>query len=202
MKKFTMVDRILLLATSLLASFQVAVGIEGLDHVAILFYTLAFGALMVASLMLIILDREALGRSTILLSSTILPVCLALGIVAEKIPQAVTGSLLVAACGFLFLAAAQLWLGSSAVRTALVMVHGLSGLIIAGFPIVSVVSGSAPIAYGLVGIGGGAISLMGSSLAFQRQPIDATDNLLSRLLPPLLFMVTICFTAGMAWGKV
>jgi len=201
MKKFTIVDRILLLATSLVAGFQVMVGIEGLDHVAILFYTLAFGALMVASLMLIILDREALGRSTILFSSTILPVCLALGIVAEKIPKALTGSLLVAACGFLFLAAARLWLGSSAVRTALVMVHGLSGLIIAGFPIVSVVSGSAPIAYGLVGIGGGAISLMGSSLAFQRQSIAATDNLLSRLLPALLFMVTISFTAGMAWGK-
>ena len=53
--KMTSTDRLLLLLTVLLASYQIVVGIDGLGTVPITAYTIAFGALLVAMLLLIIL---------------------------------------------------------------------------------------------------------------------------------------------------
>ena len=53
--KMTSIDRILILLTALLASYQIVVGIDGLGTVPITAYTIAFGALLVAMLLLTIL---------------------------------------------------------------------------------------------------------------------------------------------------
>jgi len=48
MKSISVFDRILLLLTALLAAYQVAVGVDGLDTFAVICYTIAFGILLVA----------------------------------------------------------------------------------------------------------------------------------------------------------
>ena len=48
-------DRVLLLITALLASYQVVQGIDGLNNMAIACYTIAFGVIVIASLLMIIL---------------------------------------------------------------------------------------------------------------------------------------------------
>ena len=47
-------DRVLLLVTGLLAAYQIVVGIDHLDTLPIVAYTVAFGVLLVAGLLLII----------------------------------------------------------------------------------------------------------------------------------------------------
>ncbi len=59
--KVTPLDRILLLITCLLAAYQVVVGINGLENVPIIAYTIAFGVLLVAGLLIIILGFEVLN---------------------------------------------------------------------------------------------------------------------------------------------
>ncbi len=41
MRKMTVLDRLLLLGTGLLAAYQVVVGVEGLDTLAVISYTIA-----------------------------------------------------------------------------------------------------------------------------------------------------------------
>src|SRR3990172_8767545 len=74
-------DRVLLLLTGLLAAYQVAVGIDGFDALPIIAYTISFGVLLVAGLLLIILGFDVLDSPIVVIVSTIIPLSLSLGLV-------------------------------------------------------------------------------------------------------------------------
>jgi len=80
MDKMTPLDRILLLATGLLAAYQVAIGVDGFSALPMIAYTIAFGVLLVAGLLLIILGFEALDSPLVVIVSTIIPLSLSLEI--------------------------------------------------------------------------------------------------------------------------
>ena len=65
--KISILDRILLLLTGLLAAYQVAIGIEGLSALPTIAYTIAFGVLLVAGLLLIILGFEVLESPVVVI---------------------------------------------------------------------------------------------------------------------------------------
>ena len=83
--KMSSLDRILLLITGLLAAYQVAIGINGLGAVPITAYTIAFGVLLVAGLLLIILGFDVLESPIVVIISTIIPLSLSLGLVWEHL---------------------------------------------------------------------------------------------------------------------
>lgn len=201
MKPFSVIDRLLLLGTGLLAAYQVGVGIDGLPALAMLFYSLGFGALLVAALMLLILNEDALGKNAVVLTSTFLPVCLALGLVAERFPASFPGAALAAVAGVLAVFITRIWMGPRTARGALVAVHGLAGIIITGLPFAAVVSRTEGIAYGLLGLGGAVISLMGLTLAFRAPSPDTVILTIGRRLPLLLFGISLSFVLGMALGR-
>ncbi len=68
-----MINRLLLLITALLAAYQVAVGLNGTDTLPMIAYSVGFGVLLVASLLLIILGLEVLDSPIVVIVSTIIP---------------------------------------------------------------------------------------------------------------------------------
>ena len=60
-------------AAALLAGYQVAVGIEGLGRFEITCYTIGFGVILVASLLLMIMGFEILGTPAVVVLSTLIP---------------------------------------------------------------------------------------------------------------------------------
>ena len=83
--ELTSLDRILLLVTGILAAYQVAVGIDGFSTLPIIAYTIAFGVLLVAGLLLIILGFEVLDSPIVVIVSTIIPLSLATGLVWQHL---------------------------------------------------------------------------------------------------------------------
>src|SRR4030042_6042410 len=83
--KVTPLDRILLLVTCLLAAYQVVVGINGLEKIPTIAYTIAFGVLLVAGLLIIILGYGVLDSPVVVVVSTMIPLGLFLGFVWEYI---------------------------------------------------------------------------------------------------------------------
>jgi hypothetical protein len=79
--KARLIDRILFLLTGLLAAYQVAVGIDSFSTIPIIAYTIAFGVLLIASLLLLILGLEVLESPVVAIASTIIPLSMALGLV-------------------------------------------------------------------------------------------------------------------------
>jgi hypothetical protein len=78
MKKITVLDRILLFCAGLLAAYQIAFGIDGLNTFILISYMVAFGVLLVAGLLLIILGFDVLNSPIVVVISSLIPLSLSI----------------------------------------------------------------------------------------------------------------------------
>ena len=202
MKKMTILDRILLLITGLLAAYQIAVGIgEGLTTVAVWAYTIAFGVLLVAGLLLIIQGFEILESPLVVIVSTIIPLSLSLGLVWEYLPAWRIPYLIFVIVGFLAVTITRFAASKKVATFTLMPVHGIAGLIIFILPIVMSLRGDMPPGFALVGVGGALIGVGGLLLAFLKagKPILPQKTILT-VLPGLLLLMTAAFVAGFSFA--
>ena len=200
--KMTSIDRLLLLLTGLLAGYQVAVGIDGLGTVPITAYTIGFGVLLVAVLLLIILGFEVLDSPIVVIVSTIIPLSIALGLVWEHLASYRTPYLLFAIIGFLAVVLTRsIPLKSKLPTIIIAIVHGIAGMTIFLLPSILAANGTMKPAFALVGLGGAMIGLGGLLLSFLKagKPIVPRQTIL-KILPGLLLLMTVCFVAGFKYG--
>jgi hypothetical protein len=194
----TLLDRLFLFATALLAAWQVAVGINGLDTVPTLSYTIGFGVLLVAALLLIIMGLDVLESPLVLILSTIIPLCLSLGLVWEHLAAFRLPYLVFTILGFLSIIVTRFLPLKNIIQViVLAIVHGIAGLIIFLLPIFLSMTRQTPRGFFLVGLGGAVISLEGVFLSFLKTgtPILSQKTII-KLLPGLLFVSTAAFVAG------
>jgi hypothetical protein len=199
MREISVLDRILLLATGLLSAYQIAVGIEGLGNLAVTCYTIAFGVLLVASLILIILGFEALESPLVVVIAALIPLSLSLGLISQYVPAYQDSYMAFVALGFLALVVTRYLTPGKTATIALSLVHGSAGLVIFALPIVLGLRGETRPGFVLVGIGGGLIGIGGLLLAFLRagRPLLSAKSIYT-LLPVLLLVTTVAFVAGLA----
>jgi hypothetical protein len=200
--KMTMLDRVLLLVTGLLAAYQIVVGIDQLSTAPIIAYTIAFGVLLVAGLLLIILGFDVLDSPVVVIVSTIIPLALSLGLVWEHIASLRTPYLIFAIGGFLVVTLTRIRPAPDKIPTiVLAIVHGIAGMTIFLLPIVLSVQGVTKPLFSLVGIGGALIGIGGLALSFLKagKPILAKELIL-KILPVILFLMTLCFVIGFKYG--
>lgn len=200
MHKMTPLDRVLLLLAVGLAAYQVVVGVEGLGTLPVTSYTIGFGVLLVAGLLLILLGFEVLDSPVVVIVSTVIPLSLSLGLVAQHLPGLAPGYSLFAVAGFLGVALARFLAPGKAAVLVLAVVHGVSGLIIFGFPIYLSLRNQASPGFALVGVGGALIGVGGLLLYFLKagRPLLSRQVILN-LFPALLLLTTAAFVAGFAF---
>lgn len=198
--KISNLDRILLFITVLLAAYQVAIGINGLENVPTIAYTIGFGSLLVAGLLIILLGFEVLDSPIEVIVSTIIPLSLSLGLVWEHIEALRIPYLLFAVAGFLaILVTRSLPMPGKFRVRVLALIHGIAGMVIFLLPSILSAQGKTGAGFALVGLGGALIGLGGVLLSFLKasQPIVSRGTIL-RILPALLFLMTIAFIMGFA----
>jgi hypothetical protein len=202
--KMSPLDRILILLTGLLAAYQIVVGIDDLSTAPIIAYTIAFGVLLVALLLLIILGFDALESPVVVVVSTVIPLSLSLGLVWEHLAAIWTPYLLFTIVGFgavVFTRSALIPTENRAPTIVIAIVHGIAGIIIFLLPIIISAQGQMRPAFSLVGLGGALIGLGGLLLSFLKtgRPILPRAPIL-RVMPSLLLLMTVCFVAGFKYG--
>ncbi len=198
--KISILDRVLLLITGLLAAYQVAVGINGLGNVPIIAYTIGFGVLLVAGLLMIILGFEILDSTVVIIISTIIPLSLSLGLVWEHLETWRSLYLSFVIAGFLAILITRSFPMPGMLPTiTLAFVHGLAGLIIFLLPSILAANGTMKPGFALVGLGGALISIGGLLLSFLKagKPIFPKKTIL-HVLPGLLLLTTTAFVMGFA----
>ncbi len=196
--KMTPLDRLLLLATCCLAAYQVAVGLDGFSTLPIIAYTLSFGVLLVAGLLLIILGFDVLDSSLVVIVSSIIPLSLSLGLVWQYLPLFRVSYLIFAITGFLAIVITRTIPMQSKLPTILLsIVHGIAGLIIFLLPILLSMQNETDPLFSLISIGGALIGIGGLLLSFLKtgRPILARETIF-RILPWLLLLMMICFVVG------
>jgi len=200
--KMTILDRLLLFCTGFLAAYQIVVGIDKLGTAPIIAYTIGFGVLLVAVLLLIILGFDVLASPIVVIVSTIIPLSLSLGLVWELLGSFRTPYLAFTLVGFMTVLITRSTPISGKLPTIiLAIVHGIAGLIIFLLPIVLVFQRQANPGFALVGLGGALIGSGGLLLSFLKagKPILSRDTIF-KVLPGLLLIMTACFVAGFKYG--
>lgn len=199
MRKMTVLDRILLLVTGLLAAYQIVFGMDGLHSLAMISYTLGFGVLLIAGLLLIILGFEILDSPWVVITATLIPLSLSLGLVWQYLPDWRTLYLVFAVLGFVAVTYTRLAMGGKLATMVLAIVHGIAGMVIFLLPIFASLSGWAGKGFLLVGVGGALIGVGGLLLSFLKagKPILSRATIMM-VLPGLLLLMTAAFVAGFA----
>lgn len=198
--KMSGLDRILLLLTSLLAAYQVSIGIDGLSTLPIIAYTIGFGVLLVAGLLLFILGFDVLDSPVVVIISTIIPLSLALGLAWEYLASFRGPYLLFAIIGFAAVIVTRSFpMPGNLPVIVLAIVHGVAGLTIFLLPIIFALTGQAKAGFALVGVGGGLIGIAGLLLSFLKtgRPILSRETIL-KVLPGLFLLMTATYVAGFA----
>ncbi|GAB1471813.1 hypothetical protein MASR2M66_26910 [Chloroflexota bacterium] len=200
--KMSVLDRILLLLTGLLAAYQIVVGIDQMGSLPIIAYTIAFGVLLVAGLLLIILGFDALDSPIVVIVSTIIPLSLATGLVYQHLASLRTPYLIFAIIGFAAVVLTRsIKMQNKLPVITLAVIHGIAGMTIFLLPIFTSIQGTTKPLFGLVGVGGALIGIGGLLLSFLKtgRPILSRETIL-RVLPGLLLLMTACFVAGFKYG--
>lgn len=195
-------DRVLLLLTGILAAYQVAVGIDGFDTLPIIAYTIGFGVLLVAGLLIFILGFDVLDSPIVVIVSTIIPLALSLGLVWQHLASLRTPYLLFTIISFLaVILTRSIQLNGKFPVIILAITHGIAGMTIFLLPIILSMQGKAPALFFLVGVGGALIGIGGLLLSFLKtgKPILSREMIL-RLFPTLLLLTTAFFVAGFKFG--
>ena len=198
----TPLDRVLLLVTVLLAAYQVVIGIDNFSTLPIIAYTIAFGVLIIAGLLLIILGFEVLDSPAVVIASTVIPLALSLGLAWQHLASFRSVYLAFTIIGFLAIIATRLVPMQNKIPTiVLALVHGVAGMTIFLLPILLALQGAMRPAFSLVGLGGALIGVGGLMLSFLKagKPILARETIL-KILPGLLLLMTVCFVAGFKFG--
>lgn len=200
MNRTSILDRLFLLLTALLAAYQIVQGIEGLDSFTILTYTIAFGVLLLAALLLLILGLEILDSPLVVIVSTIIPLSLSLGLISQFASEFLTVYLAFTILGFIAVVITRFLLPGKMAVVVLAIVHGVAGLIIFILPIVLTIQDETEAGFLFVSLGGALIGLGGMLLGFLKtgKAILPRETILM-VLPGLLMLMTLSFVIGFAF---
>lgn len=200
--KLTILDRLLFLATGLLSGYIIAFGIEGFELPVMIAFTISFGVMLIASLMIIIIGYEILENSIVVIAATLVPLGLAIGLVILKFPQWFIPYLIFALVGFsgIIFTRVNQTPGKASVIT-LAVTHAISGITIVALPIYSVMLGQSRFGFVYVAWGGSLIGLGGLLLMFikMKKPILSVE-IVMKALPWILTLMMFFFSLGLRYA--
>ncbi|GAB4482843.1 MAG: hypothetical protein Kow0088_25860 [Anaerolineales bacterium] len=198
----TLLDRILLLATGLVAIYlmwRFASRYRQSKKLYDVYYLLGFAVLLVSGLLLIALDYRILASPYVLTVASLIPLGISLGVANQYFPAWKKAFAWFALIGFLAIAITSIAGLAALKKIAVPLFHGVAGLVIFLGPFLAK---KAPKGFWWVGVGGALIGIGGIALAFLSvgKPLLGvfTAELVFTILSPLLFLMTLAF----AWGFV
>ena len=200
MEKISVVDRILLFLTGFLAAYQIAIGIDHFSKIPILAYTISFGILLLAGLLIIVLGFEILDSPIVVIISSAIPLSLSLGLVWEYLVAFRVIYLVFIIFGYLAIMTTRvLPMKNNLPLMVLAFFHGVAGLIIFVLPEVLVFTGQTRPIFSLVGVGGALIGIGGLLLVLLRAgKSPLSRQTIFRIFPILLLLMTASFVLGLS----
>ncbi len=198
----TLLDRILLLATGLVAIYllwRFWNRYRRHQNLFDIYYLMGFAVLLVSGLLLIFLDYSILASPYVLTVASLIPLGISLGIANEYFPSWKKAFAWFALIGFLAIAVTSIAGMNTLKKIAVPLFHGVAGLVIFLGPFLTK---EAPKGFQWVGVGGALIGIGGIALAFLSigKPLLGifTAELVFTILSPLLLLMALAF----AWGFV
>ena len=197
----TLFDRIVLLATGLVAAYLVwrfYTRYTKTKKLHDIYYMLGFGVLLVSGLLLIFLGYGILASPFVLTVASLIPLGISLGLMNQFFKPWKKAYAWFALAGFLAIAVTSI-AGLELKKLAVPLFHGVAGLIIFVGPIKAFLDKQAPAGFWWVGVGGVLIGLGGIALAFLSagsQLLFFSQSFVMTILAPLLLLMALAFAFG------
>ena len=198
MKKISILSRIIYLLTGIMASYEIINGMDNYSNLITTLYTISFGLLLLASLLLLVMGFEIMENDYIAIVASLIPITLSLGLVIDKLEHYTMYAALIGS-SFTIATVLRLFSKGKTSSLSLGVIHFISGAVIFLLPIILYYLNKAEIHILLISLGGLLIGSGGMMLGF----LKAGKELLSKekiqtLFPIILFFTTIAFIFGLA----
>ena len=200
MIKMTIINRLLLLLTGHIAGYQIIKGMTGYDALTIFFYTVTFGVLVLACLLLILFGFEILENNFVVVAATLIPLSLSQGLIIHFLPESKFLYLFFIITGFTLVLFTRIYAEKKVATIVLAIVHGIAGMFVFLLPIILSFQSITSPQFSFVGIGGALIGIGGLLLAFLKtgNPLLSKETIF-KLFPTLLLLMTGAFVYGLAF---
>ena len=198
MHKISVSDRVIFLLTAIAAGTKIVTGMEHHSIISTFYYTVAFGVLVLASIMLLLFGFTLLENPFMPIVSTLIPMMLSLGLVQDYIPAMVKSYTLLMGLLYLISIYARFKATPRTASLILAVVHAISGLLLVIMPHILYFWYGLPARILFVSIGGLVIGVQGTLLAVQKLDIVKIDlNRLLSFFPGMLLISTVGFITGL-----
>lgn len=196
--KMSTLNRILLMTTGIMAAYQIAVGIDGLESWPIVSYTIGFGLLLVVVLLLLVMGYELLTSIWFSSLTVLIPVSLAAGLVLQHFPQLAGGSLAFSIVGLVTAGILPLAFSKLSVQLA-ALVRVISLVVIIFLPLALVLQGNTQPVFAFVGLGGAVIGVAAWLFSLRnKNKLRLSEETILKLLPIFLLLMMVVFLIGFA----
>lgn len=198
MKKQSILGRIIYLITGHVAGYQIIKGMEPYSNLTTTLYTISFGLLLLACLLLLLMGFEIMENNYVAIIATLIPITLSLGLVTDKLESSTMYSTLIG-IGFLIAVALRLFSSGKIASLSLGAIHFLSGSVIFFLPIVLFYTGVAENQILMISFGGVLIGSGGMLLGLLKAGKSVlTKEKIIALFPIVLLITTTSFVIGLA----
>jgi len=198
MRKASVLDRILLLAMVLVAAYQVVVGLDKFKNMVVFYFTISFGVLIIAGLLLVLFGYEILQNSLVVVVAALIPLSLSLGLILTYYPKAHFLYLLFSIAGLFAITITRFSSSKTISTITLAVVHGVAGIIIFILPIFLYAREKANPSLLFISLGASLIGIGGFLLALIQtgKPLLPRETVF-KLLPWILLVMTVAFSIGL-----
>ena len=198
MKKKSILGRIIYLITGHVAGYQIIKGMEPYSNLTTTLYTISFGLLLLACLLLLLMGFEIMENNYVAIIAALIPITLSLGLVTDKLESSTMYSILIGV-GFLIAVALRLFSSGKIASLSLGAIHFLSGSVIFFLPIVLFYTGVAENQILMISFGGVLIGSGGMLLGILKAGKSVlTKEKIIALFPIVLLITTTSFVIGLA----
>ena len=198
MIKISVLNRIIFLLIGHVAGYKVVGGMQPYSELTTFYYTIAFGMLVLASILLMLLGFEILRNDSVLIFAALIPVGLSLGMINQYLPQVHNIYLGICIIGMASVTLSR-YFGSEKLAVIVIsLVHGIAGVLVIWMPLVLVLNGTKDLLTLLISVGGIIIGGEGLLLAFLKmgKPLIRAEKLYA-FFPTVLFFASAAFVIGM-----
>lgn len=196
--KISVINRIVFLCNVLIAGFMVAHGMEPYSELTIFYFTIAFGILVLASILLMLLGFEILENKSVLVLSAFIPVGMSLGMVNQYLPQFHTAYLWFSIAALLSIFFTQFTKSKIISTIAIGLVHGISGSFVFFIPLVLVIGFKYKAVMLFIPLGGLIIGTAGMMLGMLKTGKSLLESeKFYKMFPKALLVATMAFVLGL-----
>jgi len=181
-----------------MAGYQIISGMDSYSNLTTTFYTISFGLLLLACLLLLLIGFEIMENDYVAVIAAIIPITLSLGLITDKFEYSLFYTILISV-GFIIAVLLRFFSSGIIASLSLGIIHFLSGSVVFFLPIFLFFSEKAGLQILMISLGGVIVGIGGMFLGLLKTgKSPLSKEKIVALFPIILLLTTTSFVIGLA----